>query len=124
LTAFPLPDGPKIRIVLQAPDSGEASIYFGIAGVAVPIFHRLGLTIELKERVMGNLGIQEMIVIFVIALIVFGPKKLPEIGKSLGKGIAEFKKASNELVKTWENDVEVEKAKEASGADTTGKPQV
>jgi sec-independent protein translocase protein TatA len=72
---------------------------------------------------MGNLGIQEMIVIFVIALIVFGPKKLPEIGKSLGKGIAEFKKASNELVQTWEHDVEVEKTKEASAADTTGKPQ-
>ncbi len=51
---------------------------------------------------MGNLGIQEMLVILVIALLVFGPGKLPEIGKSLGKGIAEFKKASKELAKTWE----------------------
>ena len=58
---------------------------------------------------MGSLGIQEMIIILVIALIIFGPKKLPELGKSLGKGIAEFKKASSELAKTWEDDVASEK---------------
>jgi sec-independent protein translocase protein TatA len=61
---------------------------------------------------MGNLGMQELIVIFIIALIVFGPRKLPELGKSLGKGLAEFKKASNELKKTWEDEVQLEKAKE------------
>jgi len=58
---------------------------------------------------MGSLGIQEMIVILVIALIVFGPKKMPEIGKSLGRGIAEFKKASSELAKTWEEEAAAEK---------------
>jgi sec-independent protein translocase protein TatA len=58
---------------------------------------------------MGNLGIQEMIIIFVIALIIFGPKKMPEIGKSLGKGIAEFKKASSDLMRTWEEEASVEK---------------
>ena len=42
---------------------------------------------------MGNLGFGEMLVIAVVVLLVFGPGKLPEIGKSLGKGIAEFKKA-------------------------------
>ncbi len=61
---------------------------------------------------MGSLGMQEIIVIFVIALIVFGPRKLPEIGKSLGKGLAEFKKASNELKQSWEEDVRLEKEKE------------
>jgi TatA/E family protein of Tat protein translocase len=42
---------------------------------------------------MFDLGIQELIVIFVVALIVFGPKRLPELGRSLGKGLAELKKA-------------------------------
>lgn len=61
---------------------------------------------------MGNLGMQEIIVIFLLALIVFGPRKLPEIGKSLGKGLAEFKKASNDLRRTWEEEVRIEKEKE------------
>ncbi len=42
---------------------------------------------------MFDLGFQELIIIFVVALLVFGPKKLPEIGRSLGRGIAELKKA-------------------------------
>ncbi len=57
---------------------------------------------------MWNLGFSEVLVIFVIALIVFGPRKLPDLGKSLGKGLAEFKRASNELKKTWEEEVETE----------------
>lgn len=61
---------------------------------------------------MGSLGMQEIIVIFLLALIVFGPRKLPEIGKALGKGLAEFKKASNELKQTWEEEVRLEKEKE------------
>ena len=60
---------------------------------------------------MGNLGTQEIILIFIIALIVFGPRKLPELGKSIGKGLAEFKKASNELKKTWEDEVKLDKEK-------------
>jgi sec-independent protein translocase protein TatA len=68
---------------------------------------------------MGSLGIQEMLVIFVIALIVFGPKKLPEIGKSLGKGLAEFKKASHDLAKTWEEEVDAEKTKDATAVEKT-----
>jgi len=62
---------------------------------------------------MGSLGMQEIIVIFIIALIVFGPRKLPELGKSLGKGLAEFKKASNELKQTWEDEVRLEQEKES-----------
>jgi len=61
---------------------------------------------------MGSLGMQELIVIFVLALIIFGPRKLPELGKSLGKGLAEFKKASNELKNTWEEEVRLDKEKE------------
>jgi sec-independent protein translocase protein TatA len=62
---------------------------------------------------MGSLGYQEIIIIFVLALIVFGPRKLPELGKTLGKGLAEFKKASNELKQTWEDEVRLDKEKEA-----------
>lgn len=62
---------------------------------------------------MGSLGMPEIIAIFVVALIVFGPRKLPEIGKTIGKGLAEFKKASNELKQTWEEEVGLEKEKAA-----------
>jgi sec-independent protein translocase protein TatA len=62
---------------------------------------------------MGSLGMQEIIVIFVLALIIFGPRKLPELGKTIGKGLAEFKKASNELKQTWEDEVRLDKEKEA-----------
>jgi TatA/E family protein of Tat protein translocase len=54
---------------------------------------------------MGSIGAPELIIILVVALIVFGPKKLPELGKSLGKGLAEFRKASNELKSTIEQEV-------------------
>jgi sec-independent protein translocase protein TatA len=56
-------------------------------------------------HMFGSLGMPELIVIFVIALIVFGPRKLPELGRSLGRGIAEFKKATNELQNTLEQEI-------------------
>ena len=55
-----------------------------------------------------NLGFPELVIIFVVALLVFGPRKLPELGKSLGKSLAEFKKATNDLKKTWEEEVKTE----------------
>lgn len=61
---------------------------------------------------MGSLGMQEIVVIFIIALIIFGPRKLPELGKTIGKGLSEFKKASNELKHTWEEEVNLDKEKE------------
>lgn len=56
----------------------------------------------------GSIGMPELIIIFVIALIIFGPRKLPELGKSLGKSLAEFKRASNELKSTLEEEIRVE----------------
>ena len=60
----------------------------------------------------GSIGMPEMIIILVIALIIFGPRKLPELGKSLGRSLNEFKKASNELRSTLEEEIRVEERKE------------
>jgi TatA/E family protein of Tat protein translocase len=54
----------------------------------------------------GSIGMPELILIFVVALLVFGPKKLPELGKSLGRGLAEFKRASDDLKRTIEDEIE------------------
>jgi len=62
----------------------------------------------------GSLGIPEMIVIFIVALIVFGPKRLPEIGRTLGKALGEFKKATDDFKSTIEREVRVEEIKQMS----------
>jgi TatA/E family protein of Tat protein translocase len=71
---------------------------------------------------MGPLGMPELIVIFVIALLVFGPRKLPELGRSLGKSLGEFKRASNELRNTLEEEVRVEEQREATQRVTAPAP--
>jgi TatA/E family protein of Tat protein translocase len=56
----------------------------------------------------GPIGMPELIVIMVIALIIFGPRKLPELGRSLGRSLNEFKRASNELKHTLDEEIRVE----------------
>ena len=56
----------------------------------------------------GSIGMPELVIILVIALVIFGPRKLPELGRSLGKSLGEFKRASNELRNTLEEEVRVE----------------
>ena len=60
----------------------------------------------------GSIGGPEMFLIFVVGLIVFGPKKLPELGKSLGKMVADFKRASADFQRTVEEEVEAESLKQ------------
>ena len=55
------------------------------------------------------LGTTEMLVIAVVALIIFGPRKLPEIGRTVGKSLAEFKRASEDFKRTWEREVELDR---------------
>jgi TatA/E family protein of Tat protein translocase len=56
----------------------------------------------------GSIGMPELIIIFVIALIIFGPRKLPELGRSLGRSLSEFKRASNELKSTLEEEIRLD----------------
>jgi TatA/E family protein of Tat protein translocase len=61
----------------------------------------------------GPLGGPELVLILVLALIVFGPRRLPEIGKSMGRLLSEFRKASHDFQRTIEDEVEAEKYKPA-----------
>jgi len=71
----------------------------------------------------GSIGPAELVLIFVIALLVFGPKKLPEIGRTVGKALREFKKASEEIKGRIEEEIEASEIKDIrkdiqSGVDT------
>ena len=64
----------------------------------------------------GSIGMPELVIILVVALIIFGPRKLPELGRSLGRSIGEFKKASNELRSTLEEEIRVEEHRDSRAA--------
>src|SRR5678810_1252109 len=69
---------------------------------------------ESRTFMFGSIGMPELIIIFVIALIIFGPRKLPELGRTLGKSLAEFKRASNELKSTLEEEIRIEEQQQRS----------
>jgi TatA/E family protein of Tat protein translocase len=54
---------------------------------------------------MGPIGMQEMVIIFLVALILFGPKKLPELGRTIGKALTEFRRASSDLKASFEREM-------------------
>ena len=60
--------------------------------------------------ILEGLGSTELLFILVIALIFFGPRKLPQLARSMGKGLAEFRKASDDFKRTWEREVALESA--------------
>ena len=67
---------------------------------------------------MMGLGMGEIMVVLVLALMVFGPRKLPELGKTLGQAMNQFRKASDEFKRTWEQEVEYDKVR-TDGNSTT-----
>jgi TatA/E family protein of Tat protein translocase len=69
----------------------------------------------------GSIGMPELIIILTLALIIFGPRKLPELGRSLGKSLGEFKRASNELRNTLDEEIRIEE--EQSSAKTAARAE-
>jgi sec-independent protein translocase protein TatA len=70
----------------------------------------------------GTLGTQELVFIFILALLLFGPKKLPEIGRTVGKALTEFRRASNELKSTFDREMRTLEA-ETKSLDVTNQYQ-
>ncbi len=68
----------------------------------------------------GSIGIPELIVILVVALLVFGPRRLPEIGKTIGKAIREFKKASRDIQDQFMSEIEDDRRKQYKVIDMDG----
>lgn len=64
--------------------------------------------------IFESLGMSEMLVILVVALVLFGPRKLPQLSRSLGKSLAEFKRASEDFKRTWEQEVSMEDAEKTA----------
>lgn len=64
----------------------------------------------------GSLGVPELLLIFVVILIVFGPRRIPEIGRTLGKALGEFRKATDDLKGTIEREVRLEELKKIAPA--------
>jgi TatA/E family protein of Tat protein translocase len=60
----------------------------------------------------GNIGFPELLIILAIALLIFGPKKLPEVGKSIGRAIREFRKASDEIKEKIDQEIQADEFRE------------
>jgi sec-independent protein translocase protein TatB len=71
---------------------------------------------------LETVGTSELLLVAVAALLLFGPRKLPEISRTLGKAMAEFKRASDDFKRTWEYEVELERRKPALDAAEEPRP--
>jgi Tat protein translocase TatB subunit len=75
--------------------------------------------------VFGSIGGSEVILLFILALLIFGPRKLPEIGRTLGKAMADFRRATNDFKSNLEREVQLDSLKEATRTlETVARPDV
>ncbi len=89
---------------------------FASTRVIFPLFTRLPYVVRvalevltlLSGTVFGSIGAPELIVIFLIALLIFGPRKLPQLGRTIGKSLAEFRRATHDLKRTLEREISEE----------------
>ncbi len=65
-----------------------------------------------QDCMFGNIGFPELLIIMAIALLIFGPKKLPEVGKSIGRAIREFRKASDEIKEKIDQEIQADEFRE------------
>ena len=72
----------------------------------------------------GSVGAPEIILIFIVALLIFGPRKLPELGRVLGRTLSDFRKATTELKSTLEQEVAVEENSTERVPESSGTPSV
>jgi TatA/E family protein of Tat protein translocase len=73
--------------------------------------------------ILESLGSTELLFILVMALVFFGPRKLPQLSRSLGKNLAEFRKASEDFKRTWEKEVSLEESDARAVANDTALPE-
>ncbi len=73
---------------------------------------------------LESIGTTELFVILLVALVVFGPRKLPELGRSLGRSIGEFRRASEDFKRTWEMEVEAEQHEKTAQGERTTESQI
>jgi TatA/E family protein of Tat protein translocase len=74
--------------------------------------------------ILETFGSTELLFILVVALIFFGPRKLPQLARSMGKGLAEFRKASDDFKRTWEREVALESARAEDNSLLESQPDV
>jgi sec-independent protein translocase protein TatA len=72
---------------------------------------------------LPNVGPAELLIILVLALIVFGPKKLPEVGKSVGRALREFQQAKNDFMQTVNSEVDLDDTRGGSSSRTASRPE-